>query len=189
MVQPAIDNGFSFCSFDFSAYGRSGGEFATLGLRESEELKSVINHLTENFGICSYYLWGRSMGAATAIHYSSQNFNYVRGMVLDSPFSDVRVMIKDTLAESGVPRFITALCLLPISSTVKDKTGYDVLDNSPAERAAKIQVPTMIMVGEQDTMTRADRVKEIFDAIPGTKRLCSKKGMANVRRHAQQLAR
>ena len=120
------------------------------------------------------------MGAATAIHYSSQFFDSIRGMILDSPFSDVKVMIKDALAESGVPRFITTLCLLPISSTVKDKTGYDVLDNSPVGQATKIRVPTMVMVGQQDTITRAERVKEIYEAIPGRSILRRSEGMGIV---------
>lgn len=110
------------------------------------------------------------MGAATAIHYCSElNTTHVRGLVLDSPFSDAKTMIKDALAEDGIPRLVTSLCLLPIASTVKDKTGFDVLDNSPLMAASKIRVPTLMMVAKNDTVTRPERVEEIFSAVTGKK--------------------
>ena len=106
------------------------------------------------------------MGAATAIHFSAGlPVSQVRGLVLDSPFSDAKTMVKDVLAESGVPRLITSVCLLPMASTIKDKTGYDVLENSPLEVTSQIQIPALVMVADKDTITRPERVKEIFTAL------------------------
>lgn len=66
-----------------------------------------------------------------------------------------------------MPRFVTGLCLIPLESTIKEKTGFDALDNSPLDLASKIKVPSFVMVATQDVVTRPERVKEVFDAIPG----------------------
>lgn len=85
---------FSFCTFDFSGSGNSEGEFVTLGLKEQSDLDFVKNHLQKNFGIKIFYLWGRSMGAVTAILYTHSKGNKsCHGMVLDSPFTSVKEMV------------------------------------------------------------------------------------------------
>jgi pimeloyl-ACP methyl ester carboxylesterase len=39
-------------------------------------------------------LWGRSMGACTALMYAHKYPNNVTAMVLDSPFKDLRKLVK-----------------------------------------------------------------------------------------------
>ena len=58
-----------FC-FDFAGCGRSDGEKISLGYFEKKDLKACVEHLRENH-YTRIGLWGRSMGAATTILYSS----------------------------------------------------------------------------------------------------------------------
>jgi alpha-beta hydrolase superfamily lysophospholipase len=85
---------FDFCVFDFSGCGKSEGEYVTLGLKEKLEVKSVVEFLGREFGCEDFFLWGRSMGAVTAI-LSVDQFKEmgVHGMVLDSPFSCAKSMV------------------------------------------------------------------------------------------------
>jgi len=46
----------------------------------------VIEYLRKSQTVCAIGLWGRSMGAATAIMYGSKD-KTISGMVLDSSFS------------------------------------------------------------------------------------------------------
>lgn len=166
LVRPALEHGFALCTFDFAGYGRSEGEYGTLGLRETQDVQAVIDHLTAKHKFRYFYIWGRSMGAATAIHFSAgMPMSQIRGLVLDSPFSDAKTMVKDVLAESGIPRLVTSVCLMPLASTIKDKTGFDVLENSPLEIANKIQIPSLVLVADKDIITKPERVKEIFSAL------------------------
>ena len=37
-----------FCSFDFSGCGLSDGEYISLGIHESKDLETVVNHLRKS---------------------------------------------------------------------------------------------------------------------------------------------
>ncbi len=39
-------------------------------------------------------LWGRSMGACTALMYANRNPSTVSGLILGSPFKDLKKLIK-----------------------------------------------------------------------------------------------
>jgi len=152
-----LDN-FNLCSFDFSAYGDSEGEYSTLGLKEHLDLRAVVDYLRDNLDIEDIYLWGRSMGAVTAILF----VHHHRDMVLDSPFTEAKTMICDLItSRASVPRFLIKTALMPISSTIKKKTGYDVLSNNPVDFVQSIDVPTYTFVGREDKISRPDRVKEM----------------------------
>jgi pimeloyl-ACP methyl ester carboxylesterase len=88
---------FSLCVFDFSGCGMSEGEYVTLGLKEREDAEDVIDQLKENFGLKNFFLWGRSMGAVTALLYGyeerKEQEKDVLALVVDSPFSCAKTMV------------------------------------------------------------------------------------------------
>ena len=75
----ALSLGVSVFAFDFSGSGRSEGNFVTLGSNEQHDLKVVVEYLTSLETVSCVILWGRSMGAATALLYEpSADPNFVR---------------------------------------------------------------------------------------------------------------
>ena len=134
-----LDN-FNICSFDFSGYGSSEGQYSTLGLKEHKDLRAVVEYLRDTLDIEDIYLWGRSMGAVTSILFSHHNKDIdIQGMVLDSPFTETKTMICDLISSrASVPRFLIKTALIPIASTIKTKTGYDVLSNNPIDLAESV---------------------------------------------------
>lgn len=68
-----------FC-MDFEGSGRSEGNWVTLGANEVEDLTTVINHLRADESTSYIGLWGRSMGAVTALLYSRRDPS-IAGMV------------------------------------------------------------------------------------------------------------
>lgn len=60
--------------------GLSDGKWVTLGAHEVEDLGVVVRHLRSQGGISSIGLWGRSMGAVTALMYSHSDPD-IAGMV------------------------------------------------------------------------------------------------------------
>lgn len=75
-------------TFDFAGCGMSEGEFVSLGWHEREDLEIVVNYLRKERNVSTIGLWGRSMGAVTALLYGD-NDPSIAGMVLDSPFSNL----------------------------------------------------------------------------------------------------
>lgn len=51
----------------------SDGDWVTLGAREVDDLEIAVAHLRESFPNSTIGLWGRSMGAVTALLYSAKD--------------------------------------------------------------------------------------------------------------------
>ena len=70
----------------------------TYGLKEAEDIESMLKFLIEYYGHKKFVLWGRSMGAVASILYTcSPDYNkkpIVDYQVLDSPFSSFETMAK-----------------------------------------------------------------------------------------------
>lgn len=62
-------------------------------------------------------LWGRSMGAITSVLFAQRNSFYLSSMILDSPFSDIEIMVKDVAYQKlSLPGFVVSLALKFMSS-------------------------------------------------------------------------
>jgi len=59
--------GSSLFSFDFSGSGKSEGDYVSLGAYEKDDLQCVVEYLRASGNTSTVALWGRSMGAATAL--------------------------------------------------------------------------------------------------------------------------
>lgn len=80
--------------FDCSGSGISEGDYVSLGVRESEDLEAVVNYLCDRRQAPNICLWGRSMGAVTALIYASRNRRQIKCCVYDSPFRSLKKLIK-----------------------------------------------------------------------------------------------
>jgi alpha/beta superfamily hydrolase len=59
--------GMTLFALDFGGAGLSNGEHISLGWWEREDLAAVIAHLRTLESVSTIALWGRSMGAVTAL--------------------------------------------------------------------------------------------------------------------------
>lgn len=80
------DHRINLVSFDFSACGKSEGDYVTYGEREAKDVAAVVDELKKRYGIKKIIIWGRSMGASIGIMYASLFPREVSCLVLDSPF-------------------------------------------------------------------------------------------------------
>jgi hypothetical protein len=123
-------------------------EFITLGVRESEDLRSVVAHLRAGGRVTKIGLWGRSMGAATSLFYGQKDPS-VAALVLDSPFSkltDLMHELVDTFgADRGmhVPRPLVRGAVALLRFTIKRKAKFDIADLDVSAAAAGSFVPAL----------------------------------------------
>ena len=68
-VELLLPDGISVFAFDFSGSGHSDGETISLGFYEKFDVECVVKHLRGNPTVSTIGIWGRSMGAATAVLY------------------------------------------------------------------------------------------------------------------------
>jgi len=78
-----IPDNITLFAFDMAGSGLSDGEYVSLGYYEKEDLKTVIEYLRKSGSVSTIGLWGRSMGAVTALLHVDRDPS-IAGMVIDS---------------------------------------------------------------------------------------------------------
>lgn len=100
-----------------------------MGLNEAKDTANVVRYVQERFGVEKVNLWGRSMGAVTAVLYASRYWRNVRKMVLDSPFCSFRQLVKEIVnARTGLPEFLYGTVLDRIEQNLKKKLHINLMD-------------------------------------------------------------
>mmetsp|Transcript_10408 Transcript_10408/g.23556 ORF Transcript_10408/g.23556 Transcript_10408/m.23556 type:complete len:465 (-) Transcript_10408:128-1522(-) len=151
ILEATVRRGLSLCAFDFSGSGLSGGEYCSLGYHEQNDAKVVIEYLRESGRATAIALWGRSMGAATAIFRASKDPT-LAACVLDSPFSDF-LELAGEIANSTqvpVPRAMVRMLLRSVRKDVMENAGFDVMEHAPLKSAPSAKVPAWFCTGTKD---------------------------------------
>ena len=85
----------SLCTFDFSGCGNSEGDYVSLGYYEQYDLNEIINYIRKKPQITTIGIWGRSMGAVTALLYlkKSTEISKISAAIFDSPFKSLKILV------------------------------------------------------------------------------------------------
>ena len=127
--------------FDFSGSGRSEGKYVSLGWFEKDDLEWVIKYLRSQFSVSAIGLWGQSMGAVTWLRYAATDPSIV-GMVLDSPFSNLKTLWEDLWRKhSSIPLFIWKIVLRFIRRSILKMANFDIYKLNILESAKKWFLP------------------------------------------------
>jgi hypothetical protein len=151
-----IEAGYNLFIFDYRGYGRSGGRPDVKGVHLDAEaaLETLISRLShpENRII----IFGKSLGGAIAISMvaTSPYKGRVKALVLDSVFSDYRMIAREKIADSiiGWP------LQYPLSFLVNN-------DYSPLEKIKDIApIPVLIVYGTDDRIVPGRHGRLLYDA-------------------------
>ena len=124
-------------TFDFSGCGLSEGEYISLGYYERDDVEAIINYLRQSDEISTIALWGRSMGAVTALMYADRDPS-IAALVLDSPFSNLKVLAEELCdSQVSLPGFIRSAALGAVRSSIKSRANFDIFDLNPLENHVK----------------------------------------------------
>jgi pimeloyl-ACP methyl ester carboxylesterase len=175
--------GVAVVAFDFAGSGKSEGEFVSLGYYEQEDLHTVIHHLRASGEFSTIALWGRSMGAATAIMYGSRDAT-VSCMIIDSAFTDLTTLAEemvDKVKEQGinVPNFIVSMTLRMIKSSIKSQAGFSIKHISPMSHVSRCLIPAMFVAGEHDGFINKQHSERLHARYAGDKNLIIVEGDHN----------
>ena len=175
--------GLAVCCFDFGGCGSSGGDLVTLGLRETEDVQVIIKHLRERANCGLVALWGRSMGAVTAVRYAGQDGS-VSGLVLDSPYAHLPTLLTEVAVQSApvLPRWAAKSAVNALRKGLVQRVDFDMADMDTVLAAGKCFVPAIFGHGTEDTLVPYAHSKRVYDAYQGDKRLLLFQGGHNDRR-------
>lgn len=172
-----------FC-LDFAGSGLSDGEYLSLGYYERDDLAVVVDHLRESNRVTCIGLWGRSMGASTALLHADRDPS-IAGLVLDSPFSDLKVLCEelvDGYTNSRVPRWVTAIALQMVRSSISTHANFDIYDLAPVRHVSQSFIPALFTAAYNDHFIQPHHAKELHAAYAGDKNFIMVEGDHNTSR-------
>jgi pimeloyl-ACP methyl ester carboxylesterase len=155
--------------FDFAGCGKSGGEFISLGWFEKDDVALVVDHLRSS-GRTSYVgLWGRSMGAATALLHAHRDPS-IAGMILDSPFSSLFKLSEEIGKQhTKLPGFMLKAGMSLVRKSIQSRAGFDIRKVNPIEHVGEAFIPALFVVAVQDTFILPSHSEDIHLAYAGDK--------------------
>lgn len=173
LLEPLLRRGLSLFCYDSIGCGLSGGEYVSLGWHEKEVLATVVAYLRGR-GCGKVGIWGRSMGAATALLHVDRDPG-LGAVVLDSPFASLPQLIGE-LAEQPdptvafrVPAFVVGAAMSVLRGRVQTLAEFDIDDVVPLNHAAKSKVPAFFVHGMNDAFITQSHSYALFDAYGGQK--------------------
>ena len=145
-----LSDGISLFCFDFAGCGNSEGEYISLGWFERDDLSLIIDYIRKERRASTIGLWGRSMGAVTALLHGYRDQG-IASMVLDSPFSDIKILVYELAKQhTKLPLFLVKGAMKLVRSTIKSKVNFDVKDLAPVKYVSKCYFPALFAVGLHD---------------------------------------
>ncbi|KAF4661002.1 hypothetical protein FOZ61_003619 [Perkinsus olseni] len=170
LVPILLPLGISLCCFDFAGCGLSDGEYVTLGHFESEDLHAVVEHLRRLPSVGVVALWGRSMGAVTALLYASRHHD-IAGMVVDSPFANLAELVQELAVSEYVglriPSWLVNGILSIVCMMVKQKADFDVHQVSPIDCVGQAYLPCIFLCATSDTFVPPHHSERLYGAYGG----------------------
>mmetsp|Transcript_20058 Transcript_20058/g.36243 ORF Transcript_20058/g.36243 Transcript_20058/m.36243 type:complete len:470 (+) Transcript_20058:96-1505(+) len=168
ILEAALDEGMSVFSLDFAGSGLSGGEYVSLGHHEQEDVKTAIDYLRSSGRASAVALWGRSMGAATAIFRAGEDPS-LAACVLDSPFSDFGELAYEIVNSFfKVPKVMVRMMLQLMRKEVWAEAGFDVMELVPLKSAAHADVPAWFCTGDADDFIGPHHSDLLYEAWAGS---------------------
>jgi pimeloyl-ACP methyl ester carboxylesterase len=136
--------------FDYRGYGRSGGEATVEGLKA--DAIEAIEHARQKFGTDCIVAHGHSVGTFLATWVAKKD--EVDALVLEAP-----VVSADRFVGELVPWYLRLFIGFDIDP------AFDGENN--ADRAADIEVPTLLIAGEEDNIAPPAHARTIRDRAAG----------------------
>jgi len=155
---------FATLLVDQRYFGDSGGRATTLGFREREDLKRMLDFL-DTRGVPAVGVFGFSLGGAVALLTAAEDPR-IRAIVAYAPFADLKVLGRELYGWMWLGRYPFVEAMLLWSRLL---FGADITRPSPAEAAARLAVPVLLVhsrADEQIPFRHAERLRAALAGNP-----------------------
>ena len=182
MASMLLNKGFDLFVFDFPGCGKSEGEYISLGFHEKEDVNVIVNFVEKFPGVGNIGIWGRSMGAATALMYSHTD-RRIKAMCVDSPFAVFKdLAIKLCRKYMTIPEFIINTILFFLKKTIKKKNDLDLEELKPIDSAELSKTPAFFIHAMKDDLIPYEHTIQIYEKYAGIKSINITEGDHNTAR-------
>jgi uncharacterized protein len=155
--------GFNVLALDYRGYGRSGGSPSLRGAQLDIDAAMQALLARPDVDPKRIIIFGQSLGGALAIHYVAHSAHRanVRAVVVDSPFSDYRLISKEKLAGSLITWPFQWLPSLTVNNDYSPQASVHAL--SP--------IPLLLIHGDQDAVVPSHHSQRLYDGASQPKDL------------------
>ena len=172
-VLPAVrrfhDLGYSTLAIDFRGSGGStGGNRTTIGYFEAEDVAATVRWGRAALGANAPILYGFSMGTAAILRAVGRLNVEAKVLILESAFDRMLGTIENRFRMMHVPPFPMARLLVFWGGV---QNGFPGSSHNPADYAATVTCPTLLLHGERDQRVTIAQASAIYDRLAGPKQL------------------
>jgi uncharacterized protein len=155
---------FATLLVDQRYFGDSEGRATTLGFRERDDLKRMLDFLHSR-GVPGVGVFGFSLGGAVALLAAAED-SRIGAVAAYAPFSDLRTLGREMYGWMWLGRYPFVEAMLLWSRLI---FGADIARPSPVEAAARVTVPVLLVhsrVDEQIPFGHAERLRAALAGNP-----------------------
>ncbi len=164
LAKTFLDNGYSSIVYDQMNSGSHPIKKNAFGVKEKNDLISLIDYIKENYPNKKINLFAESYGASTVLQAYMEVKDKINLIILDSPMSRGEEMIdpgfKQSEKETGLP-WKVAKFLGNMGSRVLE--GYSYQDTNSIDKIDKITNPILIISAKNDQVTSFDQAQAVYD--------------------------
>jgi pimeloyl-ACP methyl ester carboxylesterase len=160
----ALHPRFTVLLMDFRYFGESEGQVTTLGFRERDDVRRAVDLLHAR-GLTPVGVFGFSMGGAVAL-LAAADEPRIRAVAAYAAFADLRILGQELYAYLWLLRrpfvgFLRVWARLFL--------GADVTRPSPAEAAARLDIPVLLIHSRQDEQIPFGHAERLRQALAGNR--------------------
>ncbi|MBP0021835.1 MAG: alpha/beta fold hydrolase [Cyanobacteria bacterium SBLK] len=161
-----IAAGFYCITYDSRSHGESTGKFVTYGLKEVADASLILDEADLRFGqnLAPFGLFGISLGASVGLQLIPNDSRIQRAIIVSS-FANLETLIGE-LSEKYLSRIGAKLFVRLLFWLTEKRTNLPFHQVSPIASAKAIDIPMMVVHGENDPFTNINHSRQIHEAIP-----------------------
>ena len=134
---------YNLVLFDFRNHGQSSGQTTTMGVREVDDLRAVLDWLDEEKGPASIGVLGVSMGGAAAINEAASD-SRVSAVILDSTHATLANALQARLDRDGYPLSLPGAWSILLGGLLR--TGEDMSSADPVQAIARYRERPVLLI-------------------------------------------
>jgi alpha-beta hydrolase superfamily lysophospholipase len=160
--------GYSTFLVDFRGSGGSSGDRTSIGFHEAGDVRAAFHYAQALPGRPPVILYGNSMGAAAVLKALHDEPLQPAALVLECPFDRFTATVRHRFDTFRLPSFPAADLLMFWGGV---QQGFNPWRFNPAEYAAAVAAPTLLMNGDRDPYVSVTEAHSIFDRLAGPREL------------------
>lgn len=181
-IKEFYNMGYSVFAPDLLSFGKSEGNFTSMGKFESEDLVNWINILESKYNNVSFILFGRSMGAATVLNSIDKlSSKKILALISDSAYIKLEDIYKYQLKK------LYNLPFYPLKPSFKLITylraGFNIDDVDATYSLKNTKIPALFLHGENDTFVKMDNSLKAYNLVNSKKEIKIFKNSKHVQSH------